>query len=100
MSLWEQDSTPRDIDHLELMGAYISVHAMIPGRPFVNNLKSNSLPNLGLSSMPMYISYRTDPVSLSTYASYYQDARPLTTELSILLVRWAQMSFSISQSRQ
>lgn len=40
---------------------YMSVHAMMPGLPLVNNFRSKSPQILGLSSIPMYKSYNTDP---------------------------------------
>lgn len=46
-------------------GSYINVQAMIPGLPFVNSLKSKYSPNLGFNSMPIYMSYKTDPDYIS-----------------------------------
>jgi hypothetical protein len=34
---------------------------MIPGLPLVKSLKSKVFPNLGFNSIPMYMSYKTEP---------------------------------------
>jgi hypothetical protein len=46
--------------------SHINVHAIMPGRPLVHNLKSKYPPSLGLSSTPIYMSYRRDPVRLES----------------------------------
>jgi hypothetical protein len=61
--------------------------ATIPGRPFVNNLKSKYFPILGLSSIPMYKSYMIEPVTSQHSTTPLISGTP-TTELSILLVSW------------
>jgi hypothetical protein len=73
--------------------------AMMPGRPFVNNLKSKYSPNLGFNSIPMYISYKTEPVTFQHLLPTHSPVS-LTTKLPILLMSRTQVSFCVYQARE
>ena len=47
------------------IGTHTSVQRSIPSLPLQKSLKSKCSPNLGLNSMPIYRSYRTEPMLLA-----------------------------------
>ena len=69
---------------------------MIPGLPFVKSLKSKVSPNLGFSSIPMYMSYRIEPdVKLAHFLIFFWYRIIHTTEFAVQLMRWAHICLDI-----